>query len=188
MFLLRLIDILLSLVLIIFLIPIYFLIASIIFLDGLPILYLSKRVGKNGTLFLMFKFRSMNEIKNKKISDSERLNRLGIFLRRTSLDELPQLFNVLLGDMSLVGPRALPWNIEKKISKNRRVIRRKVSPGITGLSQINYTGKKRTLSQKIKFDIEYVKNLSILNYFKILFMTFFVLIRRYKQNKKGYSL
>ena len=188
MFLLRLIDILLSLVLIFFLLPIYFLIALFVFFDGLPILYLSQRVGKNGILFVMFKFRSMNKITNNKISDAKRLNKIGIFLRRTSLDELPQLFNVFLGDMSLVGPRALPLSIEKKISKNRRIIRRKVTPGITGLSQINYTGKKRTLSQKIKYDIEYIKNLSIFNYFKILFMTFFVLIRRYKQNKKGYSL
>lgn len=188
MFLLRLIDILLSLVLIFFLLPIYFLITLFVFFDGLPILYLSKRVGRNGILFVMFKFRSMNKITKNKISDAKRLNKFGIFLRRTSLDELPQLFNVFLGDMSLVGPRALPFNIEKKISKSGRIIRRKVAPGITGLSQINYTGKKRTLSQKIKFDIEYVKNLSIFNYFKILFMTFFVLIRRYKQNKKGYSL
>lgn len=187
-FLLRLIDILLSLVLIFFLLPVYFLIALFILFDGLPILYLSKRVGKNGIIFVMFKFRSMDNIKDNKISDTKRLNKLGIFLRRTSLDEIPQLFNIFLGEMSLVGPRALPLSIEKKIPKKSRIIRRKVAPGVTGLSQINYTGKKRTLSQKIKFDIEYVKNLSIFNYFKILFMTFFVLIRRYKYNKKGYSL
>lgn len=188
MFLLRLIDIFFSFILLIFLLPIYFLLIIFIFIDGLPIFFLSERVGKNGILFVMYKFRSMDEKQKRKISDSKRLNKFGIFLRRTSLDELPQLFNVLKGDMSLVGPRALPKEIEKKIPKKKRIIRRSARPGITGLSQINYVGKKRNLNQKINLDIEYIKNLSFFNYFNILLRTSFVLIRRYKGNKKGYSL
>ena len=117
-------------------------------MDGLPIFYISKRVGRGGKVFLMYKFRSMLELKDKKkISDSKRLNKLGIFLRRTSLDELPQLFNVLKGDMSLVGPRALPVDIEK-IPHRFKILRRSILPGITGLSQINYLGK-RILRQKL---------------------------------------
>ena len=188
MFLLRLIDIFLSLILIIFLSIIYFLLIILIFLDGLPIFYLSERIGKNGLVFVMYKFRSMNELKRGKMSESKRLNNFGIFLRRTSLDELPQLFNVLKGDMSLVGPRALPREIEKKIIKKKKIIRRSVRPGITGLSQINYQGKKRNLNQKINLDITFIKNLTVFNYFKILFKTSFVLIRRYKGNKNEEDL
>lgn len=189
MFLLRLVDILISKILLILLLPILLVVSFLVFMDGLPIIYISKRVGRGGKVFLMYKFRSMLDLKDKKkISDSKRLNKLGIFLRRTSLDELPQLFNVLKGDMSLVGPRALPVDIEKKIPHRFKILRRSILPGITGLSQINYLGKKRILRQKIKLDIDYVKKLSIFKYFQILFMTFFVLIRRYKQNKKGYSL
>ena len=124
--------------------------------DDLPIFYISKRVGKEGKIFNMYKFRSMREVKNKKIKDSDRLNKLGIFLRRSSLDEIPQLINVVFGQMSLVGPRALPLEIEKKIFNKNKILRRSICPGITGLSQINYLGKKRTLKEKIKLDIEYV--------------------------------
>ena len=155
---------------------------------GFPILYLSKRVGINGKIFTMYKFRSMKNLKNKKIKDEKRLNSTGIFLRRTSLDELPQLINVLIGNMSIVGPRALPNEIEMQISKKNKLLRRSIRPGMTGLSQINYDGSKRSIKEKAKLDVEYVMNISIYNYFKILFMTILVLIKRYKRNKKGFSL
>ncbi len=188
MFLLRLFDICFSLLILIVLSPVLLLISIFVIFDGFPIFYLSKRVGKHGKLFTMLKFRSMRQVKDKKIDDSKRLNNLGIFLRRTSLDELPQLFNVLIGDMSLVGPRALPVEIEKNILKKKKFLRRAICPGISGLSQINYSGKKRSLKEKTKLDLKYVKNISIIYYFRILFMTLFVIIRRYKGNKKGYSL
>ena len=120
MFLLRLFDICFSLLILIVLSPVLLLISMFVIFDGFPIFYLSKRVGKHGKLFTMLKFRSMRQVKDKKIDDSKRLNNLGIFLRRTSLDELPQLFNVLIGDMSLVGPRALPVEIEKNILKKKK--------------------------------------------------------------------
>ncbi len=188
MFLLRLIDILFALFFLIILTPIFMFLIILVGIDGLPIFYLSKRVGMQGNIFTMYKFRSMKNIKNKKIKDEERLNSVGIFLRRTSLDELPQLINVLIGNMSIVGPRALPSEIEKQILKKNKLLRRSIRPGITGLSQINYDGSKRSLKEKAKLDIEYVMNISIYNYFKILFMTIFVIIKRYKVNKKGYSL
>ena len=188
MSLLRLIDIFFSLILLLTLFPFYLIISLFVFIDGLPIIYVSNRVGKNGIIFKMYKFRSMKVDKSKKLKDSERLNKLGIFLRRTSLDELPQLINILRGHMSLVGPRSLPIAIEKKIPKKYINLRRSINPGITGLSQINYSGKNRSLREKINFDVMYIKNISIFNYFKIIFMTLFVIIRRYKNNKKGLSL
>lgn len=190
MFSLRLFDILFSLFFLIILTPLFVLIFIIIFigLDGLPIFYLSSRVGIKGNTFTMYKFRSMKIVKNKKIKDKDRLNSVGIFLRRTSLDELPQLFNVLIGDMSIVGPRALPKKIENKILKKEKFLRRSVKPGMTGLSQINYSGRKRSLKEKSKLDIAYVMNNSVYNYFKILFLTIFVIIKRYNRNKKGYSI
>ena len=188
MSLLRLFDILFSLIFLLALFPFFLIISLFVFIDGLPIIYVSSRVGKNGIMFKMYKFRSMKVDKSKKLKDIDRLNKLGIFLRRTSLDELPQLINVLLGNMSLVGPRSLPIEIEKKIPKKYIKFRRSINPGITGLSQIHYSGKKRSLREKINLDVEYVENISIFNYFKILFMTFFVIIKRYKNNIKGLSL
>lgn len=188
MFLLRLIDIVFAFFFLIILAPIFMLLVIFISFDGFPILYLSKRVGTNGKIFTMYKFRSMKNLKNKKIKDEKRLNRIGIFLRRTSLDELPQLINVLIGNMSIVGPRALPNEIEMQISKKNKLLRRSIRPGMTGLSQINYDGSKRSIKEKAKLDVEYVMNISIYNYFKILFMTILVLIKRYKRNKKGFSL
>lgn len=188
MFLLRLIDIVFAFFFLIILAPIFMLLVIFISFDGFPILYLSKRVGINGKIFTMYKFRSMKNLKNKKIKDEKRLNSIGIFLRRTSLDELPQLINVLIGNMSIVGPRALPNEIEMQISKKNKLLRRSIRPGMTGLSQINYDGSKRSIKEKAKLDVEYVMNISVYNYFKILFMTILVLIKRYKRNKKGFSL
>jgi lipopolysaccharide/colanic/teichoic acid biosynthesis glycosyltransferase len=90
--------------------------------------------------------------------------------------------------MSLVGPRALPSEIEKKILKKNKFLRRSIRPGMTELSQINYRGRKRSLKNKVKLDMEYVVNRSIYSYFNILLKTIFVIIKRYKGNNKGYSL
>ena len=138
MSLLRLFDILFSLIFLLALFPFFLIISLFVFIDGLPIIYVSSRVGKNGIMFKMYKFRSMKVDKSKKLKDIDRLNKLGIFLRRTSLDELPQLINVLLGNMSLVGPRSLPIEIEKKKLNKYIKFRRSINPGITVLSQIHY--------------------------------------------------
>ena len=189
MFLLRLFDLIISLTLLIILFPLILLISiTILIFNGLPIFFLSERIGLNRKTFLIYKFRTMKNLK-KNISDNKRLTKLGIFLRRTSLDELPQLFNVIIGNMSIVGPRPLPLNIEKKIySKQKKLLRSKIKPGITGLSQINYRGKKRKLDKKLSYDISYVRNYSVYNYSIIILKTFSVLIKRYKNNTKGKSL
>ena len=114
-----------------------------------------------------------------------RLSYLGKILRKTGLDELPQLINVLKKDMSIVGPRPLPEIIEKKIKKSLKMKRRKILPGITGMSQINFTGKDRKLNDKIQLDMQLIDNYTIYNYFKILLKTPIILIVRFFKNKSS---
>lgn len=179
---LRFFDILISIVLLIILSPILFLIfLLILIIDGRPIIFLQTRVGYKGKKFKLFKFRTMrNEIfQNEKF----RITPLGKILRRTSLDELPQLINVLKKDMSIVGPRPLTEIIEKKIRRDLKKLRRKILPGITGMSQINYTGRNRKLVDKIKLDVKFVNNYNLINYIKILSKTPGILIIRFFKNK-----
>jgi lipopolysaccharide/colanic/teichoic acid biosynthesis glycosyltransferase len=148
----RIFDILFSILILIVFSPLMLLISILIFgLNGRPIIYKQIRVGHMGREFLILKFRTMS---NRILRDpKKRLSLLGIILRKTSTDELPQFFNVLNKDMSIVGPRPLPRNIEKKIPKSIKIQRRKILPGITGMSQINYSGKKRNLKEKIQLDL-----------------------------------
>ena len=137
----RICDIFISIMILIIFSPIMLIIvAFIFFIDGRPVLFKQLRVGYKGKLFKVFKFRTMdnNIAKDEKL----RITYLGKVLRKSSLDELPQLINVLNNEMSIVGPRPLPKNIEKKIKVINKLKRRKILPGITGMSQINYTGKK----------------------------------------------
>lgn len=180
----RIFDIFFSLLLILIFLPIIFLISLLILvIDGKPIIYRQLRVGYEGRKFYILKFRTMKNIiyKNEKL----RLTRLGKFLRKTSLDELPQFFNVINNDMSIVGPRPLPEIIEKKINRSIKIKRRKILPGLTGMSQINYTGKNRRLTDKIKLDIYLVDNYNIINYFKIIIKTPLVLVIRFFKNKSS---
>ena len=136
-----------------------------------------------GRQFIIFKFRTMKNVilKNEKL----RLTSLGKILRKLSLDELPQFINVLRKDMSIVGPRPLPVSIEKKIKKSIKFKRRKILPGITGMSQINYKGKNRKLTEKLKLDLNYISNYSLYNYFKVLLKTPIVLVVRFLKNKSS---
>jgi lipopolysaccharide/colanic/teichoic acid biosynthesis glycosyltransferase len=124
----------------------------------------------------------MNNFKFK--DEKLRLTFLGKLLRKTSLDELPQYINVLKKDMS-IGPRPLPETIEKKIKKSIKTKRRKILPGITGMSQINYTGKNRKLSDKVKLDVYLINNYTMYNYFKILLNTPIVLMIRFFKNRSS---
>ena len=180
----RIFDILISILMLLIFLPIMVFISLLILItDGSPIIYKQSRVGYLGKQFMIFKFRTMSNVifKDEKL----RLMPLGKILRRTSLDELPQLINVIKKDMSIVGPRPLPKNIEKKIKKNIKIKRRKILPGITGLSQIHYTGKNRKLIEKIKLDIQMIDNNTLYNYFKILLKTPIALIIRFLRNKSS---
>tara|TARA_A100001015_G_scaffold56788_1_gene62424 strand:+ start:2443 stop:3048 length:606 start_codon:yes stop_codon:yes gene_type:complete len=183
-YIIRIFDIFISIIILIIFSPIIFLITfTILLLDGRPVIYKQLRIGYKGKQFIIFKFRTMNNIilKNEKM----RLTILGKILRRTSLDELPQFLNVLNNEMSIVGPRPLPKNIENKIKLSMRKKRRKVLPGITGMSQINYTGKNRKLIEKTHLDMELINNHTIYNYFRILLKTPFILAIRFFKNKSS---
>ena len=180
----RFFDILFSILILIIFSPIISIISLLILVfDGKPVIYKQFRIGYLGKRFIIFKFRTMNNIMFK--DEKLRLTLLGKILRKTSLDELPQLINVLKKDMSIVGPRPLPETIEKKIKKSIKIKRRKILPGITGMSQINYTGKNRKLSDKVKLDVYLINNYTMYNYFKILLNTPIVLMIRFFKNKSS---
>ena len=178
----RFFDILISILVLLILFPIIFLVSILILIiDGKPLIFKQERVGKDGRKFKIFKFRTMN---SKKFKNEElRLTTLGRILRRLSLDEMPQFINVLRNEMSIVGPRPLPKNIENRISKTLKKKRRKVLPGITGVSQINFTGKRRRLIDKIYLDINYIENYSLLNYWLIILKTPLTLTKRFFKNE-----
>ena len=169
----RMLDIILSIILLVFTMPIIFLLSIIILLVlGTPIFFRQERPGLNGNIFELIKFRSMsNKLDSSgNISiDSERLNWFGKFLRSSSLDELPELWNVLKGDMSLVGPRPLLKEYLPLYSKEE-ARRHEVKPGITGWAQINGRNEINWEERFIK-DIWYVDNQTIWLDIKILFLT-----------------
>lgn len=180
----RFFDIFFSILIIIIFLPCLVLIAFLVrFIDGKPIIYKQERVGYMGRKIIILKFRTMSNkpLKNENL----RLTKLGKILRKTSLDELPQFINVLKKDMSIVGPRPLPKKIEKKINRFKRIKRRKVLPGITGMSQINFNGKYRKLSEKTYLDLQYIDSYNLYNYFKILIKTPIVIFIRFFRNSSS---
>ena len=180
----RFFDVIISILIIIVFSPIIILISLLILvIDGRPIIYKQYRIGYMGRQFIILKFRTMNKLnlKNEKL----RVTPLGKILRKTSLDELPQFFNVLKKDMSIVGPRPLPESIEKNIEQSSKIKRRQILPGITGASQINYDGKYRELKEKIQLDLLFIKNYNLYNYFKILSKTPAVIMIRLIKNKSS---
>lgn len=139
---------------------------SVLMALGRPLFFTQERAGKGGRPFRIFKFRTMREGVE---ADSERLTGFGAFLRKTSMDELPELINVLKGDMSLVGPRPLPIRYLPRYSKEQNR-RHEVLPGITGWAQVN--GRNALdWDEKFRYDVEYVENRSFPFDLKILMMT-----------------
>lgn len=155
---------------------------------GRPVLFTQQRPGKDGNLFRMYKFRTMRDElgpNGSQLPDSERLTNLGRFLRSTSLDELPELINVLRGHMSFVGPRPLlPRYLDRYTPEQAR--RHEVKPGITGWAQVN--GRNAlTWEEKFRLDVWYVDNWSLWLDLRILLMTVVSVARRDGISSKGHA-
>ncbi len=157
----RIIDFVIALILFIILLPIMVIVAIAIKIDSKgPIFFKQERSGKNNKVFLMYKFRSMsvsNDVLNFK--EADKTTKVGKFIRKTSLDEIPQLINILKGDMSFIGPR--PWITEySKYFTEEQMHRLDVLPGMTGLAQCE--GRNGiSITEKINFDLKYVKDISL---------------------------
>lgn len=176
----RLLDITISLIALIFLLPLMLLIYLLVIINiGSPAFFLQERVGKDNKIFKMIKFRTMKNSTDKNgnlLSDNERVTKFGSFLRSFSLDELPELINILKGDMSLVGPRALLVQY-LGLYNDEQIRRHEVLPGLTGWAQIN--GRNSiTWSEKFKLDVWYVDNWSLWLDIKIFFLTFWKVVKR----------
>ncbi|AIS51856.1 putative sugar transferase EpsL [Thermoanaerobacter kivui] len=185
----RLIDIFVSLFLLIILSPLLIIISLIIFITmGPPVIFKQERPGFKGKPFTIYKFRTMTNEKDEYgnlLPDEKRLTKIGKFLRSTSLDELPELFNVLKGDMSLVGPRPLLMEYLNYYTEEQ-MRRHDVKPGITGWAQVN---GRNSLSweEKFKLDVWYVDNWSLWLDFKILFLTLIKVLKREGISAEGYA-
>ena len=176
----RLCDFFAALIGLLILAPVLAVIACAIYIRmGSPIMFKQPRPGKNGEIFTFYKFRTMTDERDSTgilLPDDKRLTAIGQFIRKTSLDEFPQLWNVLKGDMSLVGPRPLlVAYLDRYTPQQAR--RHEVKPGITGWAQIN---GRNTISweEKFKLDVWYVDNWSLWLDLKILFNTFIKVIKK----------
>lgn len=183
----RLVDFTFSLSLILLLLPFLFILGLLIKLAlGSPILFTQERPGLNGKLFTLYKFRSMSNQMNDQgilLPDHIRLTSFGKFLRKFSLDELPQLFNVLKGDLSLVGPRPL-LSEYLPLYSDEQAKRHLVKPGITGWAQVN---GRNALSWEDKFELDvwYVHHQTFLLDLKILFLTVMKVLQSEGINQAG---
>ena len=173
-------DLILSLLAIILLSPLFVIVALMVRLKlGSPVIFKQKRPGLDEKIFTLYKFRTMTNEKDENgelLPDSVRLTRFGKFLRSTSLDELPELFNILKGEMSFVGPR--PQLIKDMVfmSPEQR-LRHKVMPGLTGWAQVNGRNSV-TWEDKLSLDLEYIKNITFWGDLKIIFLTFLKVFKR----------
>lgn len=170
----RSIDIVCAILAIIVFSWLYIIVAILVKINlGSPVLFHQKRPGKDGKIFEMYKFRSMSNAKNEDgelLPDAERLTKFGRFLRSTSLDELPEAFNILLGQMSIVGPR--PFLVRDVVFMSEEQRRRHdVRPGLTGLAQVN--GRNNiTWEQKIEYDLQYIdEGITFIGDVKIILQT-----------------
>ena len=183
----RCFDLLFSITGLIVLSPLLIVVSVIIFFeDGNPVLFKQERPGKDEKLFYLLKFRTMknlNDVKEEAQEDKFRITRLGNFLRKTSIDELPTLINVIKGDMSIVGPRPLLKEYLPLYSKEQK-LRHIVKPGITGWAQIN----GRNLldwNEKFKLDVWYVRNRSLILDVKIIFISIFKVLKKEGISQRG---
>lgn len=155
---------------------------------GAPVIFKQIRPGKNGKLFTLYKFRSMNDKKDESgnlLPDEERLTKFGKSLRATSLDELPELFNILKGEMSFIGPR--PLLVKDYVFFDDEVMKRQsVRPGLSGLAQVN--GRNNiTWEKKFEYDLEYVNKITFFKDLKILFKTIGKVFKKSDIDKDGFA-
>ena len=188
LFLKRFFDFILSLLAIIILLPVFLILSIVVLCNmGAPILFKQKRVGKNEKIFTMYKFRTMNNKKDENgnlLPDDQRVTKFGKFLRSTSLDELPELFNILKGDLSIIGQRPLlveylPYYTEEE--SHRHDIR----GGLT-VPEVLYNNVTPTWEEQFSYEVEYVKNVTLWLDIKILFYTIRNLFNRNATDYGGY--
>lgn len=190
----RTFDLLISTIALIILLPIFLILAILIRVDSKgPIIFGHKRIGKDGKIIKVYKFRSMVENadevmrnftaeqkaefeKNFKLENDPRITKVGNFLRKTSLDELPQLLNIIIGNMSIVGPRPI---VEKEVKKYGEYADKlfSVKPGLTGYWQANGRSDT-TYEERVQMDMFYIDNCSMLMDIKIIFKTFISVIKK----------
>ena len=175
----RFFDVSFSLILLVLILPLLSFVAVVVLWKmGTPILFIQPRPGLKGKLFNLVKFRTMaNQTSNKTASDEERLTRTGLLLRRYSLDELPELFNILVGDMSFVGPRPVIFSETELIALRAENGVSKLLPGLTGWAQVNGRDSLSVI-EKVNLDKEYLDRQSFLFDLKIIWITFLKVLRR----------
>lgn len=176
----RLVDFILALFAIVVLSPVIIIVALLVRNKlGSPIFFRQDRPGLNEKIFTMYKFRTMTDKKDENgslMSDDIRLTKFGRLLRTTSLDELPELFNILKGDMSIIGPRPLLIEYLLLYNEEQRE-RHSVRPGLSGLAQV--CGRNTiTWKRKFEYDIEYIHNISFINDWKLIFKTISKVLNR----------
>lgn len=186
----RFFDILISLILLVLLSPLLLIVSLIVHIKlGWPVLFKQQRPGLNCKLFTMYKFRTMisktHDEHGNQLPDDKRLTSFGLWLRTTSLDELPELFNVLKGDMSFVGPRPLMVKyLDRYTAEQNR--RHEVKPGITGWAQVNGRNNM-TWEEKFNYDVWYVDNQSFRLDLKIIVKTIGQVFKRSGVAKEGHA-
>ena len=183
----RLFDVLIALVVLIILFPLMLFLAIMVWVVmGRSVLFRQQRPGLHGKPFTIYKFRTMTDERDEEGNlppDRERLTRLGQFLRKTSMDELPELFNVIKGDMSIIGPRPLLMQYLDRYT-HEQARRHEVKPGITGWAQVN--GRNAiTWEDKFKLDVWYVDNQSLWLDLKIIGLTVWKILKREGINQPG---
>ena len=180
----RAIDILIAGLALILSLPIQLVVALLVRINlGSPVLFTQQRPGRSGRMFTMYKFRTMRDITEDLVSDEDRITPFGSWLRSTSLDELPELFNVLKGDMSIVGPRPLlPEYLPLYTARQAR--RHEVRPGVTGLAQVK--GRNAMpWAERLAWDVRYVETRSFALDCRIVLDTFKVVLKREGITEEG---